>query len=113
MTSNRSARLDALETEIQARGGVVGFNDSFADEAMRAAFLEHALAFEDAPEITLRERLAAQGHPPPGDLATLIAWLAEVPVILESTDHLDYRALREILMEYLDHPIDLRIFPIP
>ena len=108
--NDRQARIRELEEEIRARGAAYHVDEDF-DEEMREAFLEHVLAFEDAPETTLRERLSEAGHREPGDLRTLIAQLASINVFIESTNHLSDAELYEWLTRHLDQPSSVPDIP--
>jgi hypothetical protein len=101
---DRSQQIEAIEAELRMRGASFYVGDEFDDD-MRESFLRHALAFEDAPETTVRAQLAAHGHDVSRDLWTLIGHLAELNVVLERTDHLDDTALREFLLGLLDEPV--------
>jgi hypothetical protein len=98
--SNRSARIQALEEEVRARAVDDQVSDDFDDD-LREAFLEQVLAFEDAPQTTLRKRLGDV----PGDLWKLIARLGERNIVLEYTNHLADDALLAFLHELLEEPI--------
>lgn len=99
-----------LEEEIVARGGVLHVDDD-CDDGLRDTFFEYVLAFENAPVTTLRARLAESGVQPPSDLWTLIARLAEMNVVIHSTNHLDDDALHEFLLAELDEPHEFPDFP--
>jgi hypothetical protein len=111
MKADRRSRIHQMEEEVLARGGTFHVNDGL-DDGLHEAFLEHVLAFEDAPDTTLRERLADAGHwPPPTDLWALLARLAEIRVFVESTNHLDDAAVYEWLVKQLDEPTDFPDLP--
>jgi hypothetical protein len=101
---DRSRQIEELETELRMRGASFYVGDEFGEE-MRESFLRHALAFEDAPETTIRAELAAHGHDVPHDLWELIGHLAELNIVVERTNHLDDAALRDFLLNLLDQPV--------
>src|SRR5256885_12143507 len=101
---HRTQQIEELEAELRSRGATFHVGDDFDDE-MRESFLRHVLAFEEEPMTTLREELASRGREVPGDLWSLIARLAELNIVIESTDHLDDAALLEFLLGYLDEPV--------
>lgn len=83
---------------------------------MRSAFWEHVLAFETAPDTTLRARLAEEGFTPRASsdvcdeelhacLWELIERLADMGTVLSATDHLSDRALYEEIEQQLDEPM--------
>ncbi|HUP59662.1 MAG TPA: hypothetical protein VNA69_04515 [Thermoanaerobaculia bacterium] len=103
---DRTARIEELEAEIRSRGGSTFIDDEF-DEGLLESFLKEVLAFEDGPETTIREELAARGHEVPHDLWDLIVRLAEMNIVIEFTDHLDDDALFQHLLAYLDDSVHI------
>jgi hypothetical protein len=87
---DRSTRIQELEGEIRVRGAEYEISDDL-DEG-----------------ISLRERLAARDCAPPYDLWKLIAYLAEMNIVIENTNHLDDAALLEFLVAFLEEPV---VFP--
>lgn len=108
--SDRSLRIRELEDEVRTRGAAFQVGEDF-DDSMREAFLAQILAFEDAPSTTLRDRLAEAGHTPGRDLHGLIGRLAEMNVVIESTNHLDDDSLLQFLLAFLEHPVEFPDIP--
>jgi len=86
-------------------------------------YLEHMLAYHEAPFVTIAERLKAHGEPAPRPLERLSStkvhrhlWklihsLARVRIILNTTDHLSDRELYKVLIEQV-LPDEIQDFPI-
>jgi plasmid stability protein len=102
--TDRNRPIEELEAELRSRGATFHASDDF-DEEMRESFLRHVLAFDEEPETTIRQELAARGRDIAGDLWALIGQFAELNIVLERTDHLDDAALFEFLLGYLDEPV--------